>query len=233
MKLGIMQPYFFPYIGYFQLISAVDQFVIHNDVQWIKGGWINRNRIFSGGKLSYITLPLQKSSSLCKINEKKLSADIERQKIKLMKQIEGAYRQAPQFDSTFHFISHCLACQEQNVSLFIVNTLRKCCDYLGIFTPFLLSSDLNKENTLKGHSRVKNICHILSATQYINPIGGTELYCKDDFEVENIELYFLRTRNISYKQANQPFMPNLSIIDMLMFCPVEEVQIFLKEYDLE
>jgi hypothetical protein len=228
-----MQPYLFPYIGYFQLISAVNQFVIHDDVQWIKGGWINRNRILVKGEPHYITLPVQKDSTLLNINERTLSEDFEPQGKRIMRQIEEAYRKAPQFESVIPLVSRCLSFQERNASAFIVNTLRECCDYLGLNTPFVLSSELQKDNSLKGQSRVINICNALSASQYINPIGGTELYSKDVFEFENIKLNFLKTRNNAYRQFNNKFVPNLSIIDLLMNCTVEEICALLQKYDLE
>lgn len=232
MKLGIMQPYLFPYIGYFQLINAVDKFVIHDDVQWIKGGRINRNSILVQGKPYYITLPLQKNSNLLNINERSLSKDVEHHKSKIIRQIEGAYRKAPQFNSVLPLVLRCFAFQEQNVSAFIVNTIRECCDFMGIDASIILASELNKENDLKGQSRVLSICHLFSASEYINPIGGTDLYSKDTFKIENIKLSFIKSRNIHYKQFEYAFVPNLSIIDMLMFCPIEDIQAAMKEFDL-
>lgn len=233
MKIGIMQPYIFPYIGYFQLISAVDQFVIHDDVQWIKGGWINRNRILVSGTPHFITLPMQKDSTLISINARAFPENIETHKKKVMRQIEGAYKKAPQYDSVMPLVVRCFECQSRNVSAFIINALQECCNFMGINTPFVLSSDLKKESNLKGQSKVLRICHLLYASHYINPIGGTELYSKDTFEMENIKLNFLSSLNVRYKQFNNEFVPNLSIIDMLMFCPVEEIHAFLKEYELE
>src|SRR5882724_10468265 len=95
MKLGIMQPYIFPYIGYFQLIAAVDHFVIHDDVQWIKSGWINRNRILANNQPGYITLPVRSGSSFLNINEREYVPEIENHKKRILRQIEGAYRKAP------------------------------------------------------------------------------------------------------------------------------------------
>ena len=233
MKLGIMQPYLFPYIGYFQLIDAVDQFVIHDDVQWVKGGWINRNRILVQGQPHYITLPLQKDSSLLNINQRRLSLDIESQGKKIIRQIEGAYANAPYFDSVLPLVSRCFACQERNVSAFIVNALRECCDYLGVNTPFVLSSGLDKRNELRAEERVLNINMVMGASHYINPIGGTELYDKTHFSEKGLRLSFIKARNVPYAQFHDhEFVPFLSIVDVMMFNSQQEIAGQLSEYDL-
>lgn len=229
-----MQPYIFPYIGYFQLINAVDSFVIHDDVQWIKGGWINRNRILVQGKPQYITLPLQKDSTLLDINQRQLSVDIEKQKLKIFRQIEGAYRKAPHFAPTIDIISECFGCQERNVSTFVVNSLQACCRYLGIETQVVLSSRLKKRSELHGQDRVLDINAVMGATHYINPIGGTELYDKKAFAEKGLKLSFLKARNVAYDQRGEPeFVPFLSIIDVMMFNSKNEIAELLKAYDLQ
>jgi hypothetical protein len=233
MKLGIMQPYVFPYIGYFQLINAVDQFVIHDDVQWIKGGWINRNRILVQGRPQYITLPLKKESALLNINQRLLTTDIEKQKEKIIRQIEGAYRKAPNFSSVMDVVCDCFAFQERNVSAFIVNSLRVCCTHLGIQTPFVLSSQLDKRNELHGQDRVLEINFVMGANHYINPIGGTELYDKERFAANGLQLSFIKARNVAYDQlGNHEFVPFLSIIDVMMFNSRDAISDLLREYDL-
>jgi len=227
MKLAIMQPYLFPYIGYFQL-------VIHDDVQWIKGGWINRNRILVNGEPRYITLPLSKGSSTASINEREFLATFDDEKQKVLRQIHGAYQKAPHFDAVNSLLSLCFASQERNLAAFVVNTLRECCAYLGLGTQFVLSSKLHKNSALKGEDRVLNITSTMEATHYINPIGGTELYDKQRFLSQGVTLNFLRTRNVPYRQfANGEFVPFLSIIDVMMFNSKPELANLLNEYDLE
>jgi hypothetical protein len=233
MKLGIMQPYIFPYIGYFQLISLVDQFVVHDDVQWIKGGWINRNRILVGGAPQYITFPVQKDSTLLKINEREFALDSEKQKKKIIRQIEGAYRNAPYFDSVFQLVCDCLNFREQNASAFIVNAMRASCTYLGIDTPIVLSSNLEKNNDLRAQARVLEICRVVGASHYINPIGGIDLYDKRQFAANGLRLSFLSARSVPYPQAGPPeFVPFLSIIDVMMFNSPQNISGLLKEFDL-
>ena len=233
MKLAIMQPYVFPYIGYFQLIAIVDQFVIHDDVQWIKGGWINRNRILVNGQSHYITFPIQKGASTLNINEREFSADIDSCKKKILLQIEGAYRKAPYFTSVFSLISRCLACEEKIVSRFATNSLRECCNYLDITTPFVMSSELDKSNELTAEARVLDINKVMGASHYINPIGGMELYNQTRFSEKGLILNFIKSRDIVYKQfQGDNCVPFLSIIDVMMFNSKVDILGMLREYDL-
>ncbi len=233
MKIAIMQPYLFPYIGYFQLISAADRFVIHDDVQSIKGGWINRNRILVGGEPHYITLPVQKAPSSLNINERQLAIDAAKQKHRIIRQLEGAYRNAPYFDAVLPLVSRTFAVQERNLSLFVTNALRECCAYLGILTPFVISSQLKKNDELKGELRVINIAKTLQASHYFNPIGGVDLYDKTHFSDQGVTLCFLKARPVPYQQmGDREFVPFLSIIDAMMFNSKQELASLLGEYDL-
>ncbi|GGA90276.1 hypothetical protein GCM10011369_35530 [Neiella marina] len=233
MKLGIMQPYVFPYIGYFQLIKAVDQFVIHDDVQWIKGGWINRNRILVQGKPHFITLPVKKDSTLLPINERQLSADTEQQRAKILRQIKGAYGKSPYFKQAMDVVVDSLTTPDINMARFAVHTLQTCCDYLGITTNIVCSSQLTKNNALQGQSRVIELNRVMAANHYINPIGGTDLYNRDDFANAGIKLSFLQSKNITYQQlGGHEFVPFLSIIDVMMHNSVDDICGFLAEFDL-
>jgi hypothetical protein len=234
MKLGIMQPYIFPYIGYFQLIKLVDKFVIHDDVQWIKGGWINRNRILINGEAQYFTIPIRKGSNYLNINQREISPNFNAHKKKILRQIESAYKKAPYFEEVFSLTKRVFSNKETNISKFNVNALLECCDYLSIDTPVVFSSDLNKNNDLTGQDRVININIVLGSTNYINPIGGgMSLYSKKNFSDNGIVLNFLKTRNVTYRQyKNNDFVPFLSIIDVMMFNSREEISSLLGEYDL-
>jgi WbqC-like protein family len=229
VKLAIMQPYMFPYIGYFQLINAVDTFVFFDDVNFISKGWINRNNILLNGTRHLITLELRGPSIFKHINQ----IEIGKNRHKILSTIYHAYAKAPYFKKVIPILEDCLNQEDQNLAKFVIYTIKSIASLLNLKTSFVLSSDLNKDNSLKGQIKIIRICNLLFASQYFNPIGGIELYSRDIFEKENITLSFLRSRNIGYKQFNNEFVPNLSIIDMLMFCPVEAIQVFLKEYDLE
>jgi hypothetical protein len=233
MKLAIMQPYFFPYLGYFQLINAVDCFVIHDDAQYIKGGWINKNRILLNNDYFNIGIPLRHDSSTKRINERYFIGDTKKFKLKVIRQIENAYRIAPNFKQVFPFISELVRFEEINLSKYNTYCLSECCKFLMIKTPFYLSSEINKLGGTKGDERVININHEMGAEIYINPVGGVNLYNKDSFRKEEIELKFLISEDHAYKQFSDDFVPNMSIIDLLMFNSIESTKKLLKQYHLE
>ena len=174
MTIAIMQPYFFPYIGYFQLINAVDKFIIYDDVNFIKQGWIARNRIILQGKEHYVILQLNGASSFKKINEIQIGTNAE----KLLKTIYQAYNKAPFFSSSFPIIEKIIKINIINLADFLINQLIILSSYFGISTEFLISSSINKDNNLKGLEKVIHICNILGATKYIISIGEQELYNK-------------------------------------------------------
>lgn len=228
MKCAIMQPYFFPYIGYFQLISAVDNFVLYDDVNFIKGGWINRNFIWGRNGPQRITLQLTGASPNKLINQ----VDTGGNEVKLLRTIEQTYSKAPYFKSVFPLLESCLETKEHHLSSLVCQSIRRVCDYLDIQSKLLLSSNIEKNNTHKGAQKVIDICKILHASTYINSIGGKALYDKVNFAENGVSLYFLASGDIQYKQYSDTFLPNLSIIDMMMFNPKSQISEFLKVYDL-
>lgn len=231
MKLAIMQPYLFPYLGYFQLINVVDIFVIYDDLQYIKKGWINRNYILVNGRAYLFTLSLQKVSSNKLIKNILIHTD-SKNKEKLLKIIKHAYPKAPQYKIVSPILEKVILNDEENLSSYITFSLRKICDYLEIQTPFIVSPQLLKNDALKGEDRAIELNKRLGSTCYINPIGGVKLYNKERFKKEGIELYFFKTKNIEYKQFGNVFVPFLSIIDVLMFNSKDEVKKMLSEYEL-
>ncbi len=231
MKLGIMQPYFFPYIGYWQLMNAVDKYVIYDDVNFIKGGWINRNRILLNGEGKYFNLPMQGASSNKKINKVGVNND-EPLINKNLRIIEACYKKAPYYNEVYPILVRILKCGETNLATFIKYSFDEICQYLGINTELIMSSNLNKDNSLKAQEKVIHICEKLGANEYYNAIGGQELYSYDDFLEHNIQLNFLKTGNIVYHQYGDNFVPNLSIIDVMMFNSREEIRKMLNDYQL-
>lgn len=233
MKIAIMQPYIFPYIGYFQLINAVDKFVFYDNIEYTKKGWINRNRILKNAKDELISLPLKKDSDYLSIKERYLSDTWEKDKNKLLNIIKESYRKAPYFTEVFHIVESCLNYQNKNLFDFIYNSLKITCDYINISTPLIISSTLDFDNNLKSADKVLAICKTIQATEYINPIGGIELYQKDFFQSQKIQLHFLKAKNVVYKQFENEFIPFLSIIDVLMFNSLDEVKrIITSEFEI-
>lgn len=232
MKLAIMQPYFFPYIGYFQLINAVDEFIIYDNIKFTKEGWINRNRILVNERDSYVTIPLKKDSDYLDVRDRFLADRWSTEKIKMLNRINESYRKAPQFDFVYPVIKKCIFFEDFNLFKFIFNSLKIVKEYLEIQTPFLISSTIPIEKELKAEKKVIALCKIINADTYVNPIGGTQLYNKNDFKNEGINLHFLKTNDFSYKQFNDNFITFLSIIDVMMFNSKEEIKKMLGMYIL-
>ena len=228
MKLAIMQPYLFPYLGYFQLIRAVDAFVIYDDVNYIKGGWVNRNFILAQDGKQLITLPLQGGSPNLLINH----IEVGGRPAKLLETIRHCYSKAPQFGNIFPLLESVFLQQEKNLARFLEWKLRKVCDYLGLHPEWHLSSRLKKDNSLRGQDKVLAICEELGATHYVNASGGMELYGHEAFASRGLKLSFVQPRAVEYRQFNKPFVPNLSIIDIMMFNNQEQCAKLLEEFDL-
>lgn len=231
MKIGIMQPYFVPYIGYFQLLNAVDKYVIYDDVHFIKGGWINRNRILINGQPSYFNVPLKGASPNKLINE----VEVNNEEVliqKNLRMLEGAYKKAPYFEDVYKLMEDILKCGKNNLAEYLTYSIKKICEYLDINTELIISSQMNKDNSLKGKEKVVAVCHELGGTIYYNAIGGQELYSYEYFKENNLELNFVKTNTIEYKQYNNEFVPSLSIIDVMMFNSKEEIKEMLNNYTL-
>lgn len=231
MKLAVMQPYFFPYIGYFQLIHEVDKFVLYDDVNFINKGWINRNNILVAGQANLFTIPLQKASQNVLINQISIMED-SKWKSKFLKTLEMAYKKAQFYNVVFPMIENIIEYKSASVSNHIHYSIQVLKKYLDIDTPIVASSSVYKNISLRGQERILDICIQEGAKTYVNPIGGTELYSKALFDKNQIELKFLKPRSISYKQYTDSFVPYLSIIDVLMFNSSVETNMLMKQYDL-
>lgn len=230
-KVGIMQPYLFPYIGYWQLINAVDEFVVLDDVNFIVRGWINRNNMLLNGNRHLFTFPVKNLSQNMLISEAEFGF-AEKETKKFLSTVTAAYKKAPHYNEIFPVLEQILGYQNRNVPDFIVNSFSALLGYLGVKKNILRSSQIRKDGSLTGENRILALCKALGATVYINPIGGTELYHRQIFKENNLELFFLQTLEFSYKQFGNEFIPNLSIIDVLMFNSADTVREMLLNYSL-
>ena len=227
-----MQPYFFPYLGYFQLVAAADIFVIYDDTQFISRGWVNRNRILVNGEPSFITLPLKKAHLKTNINARYFVDDIEWHKKKALKAIRTSYSRAPYFEENFPLIESIFNCAERNVAAFNENSIREISKYLGIATQIRVSSALGVGTELCAQERIFALLSGLGAAAMITPIGGINLYSCDEFMKHGIDLRFIKMNDIAYRQFGSDFSPNLSIIDVFMFMRRSEIEARLSDYTL-
>lgn len=232
MTLAIMQPYFLPYIGYVQLMNAVDTFVLYDDVAFINRGWVNRNKLLINGQEYMFTVPLRDASQNKRINEVHL-ADDPKWRGKLLKTIEQGYRKAPNYQTVMPLTEKIVNFATDSIADLIYFSLVELSQYIGLPTRLVQSSSIYNNTDLKAQDRILDICRQEAATRYINPIGGTELYDKPTFEQAGIKLNFIKANRIEYPQGNRPeFIPWLSILDVLMFNDIPTVQAMLNEYEL-
>lgn len=223
-----MQPYLFPYLGYYQLAAAVDQWVFYDDVMFIKKGYIHRNSLLVNGARYRFSIPISNPSQFRAINEHHAIPPFDG----ILRTIAQAYAKAHGFSRIFPMIRSILDGGETNIARMAGASLHAVFDYLGIPLRASWSSSILGHQHLKGQDRILAICKTLEASEYVNPIGGVGLYDEDAFTAHGIRLRFHRMRPVSYRQGDLPFVPNLSIIDVLMHNDPDEVLHLLHEYDL-
>ena len=233
MKLGIMQPYLFPYIGYFQLMNAVDKFVIYDDVTFIKKGWVNRNNILVNDKPHRFTVPLKNASQNVLIKDLEL-AITEKWKSKFLKTLEYGYKKSENFEMTYSIVEDIVNTKSRFLIEMYLKSIEQINSYLDIKTPIVESSTIYNNVKLKGQKRIIDICVQESADCYINPIGGRELYNMELFSNNKIKLKFHMAdhNKMQYSQFNSMFLSSLSIIDVLMFNNAKNIKNMLIKFKL-
>jgi hypothetical protein len=222
MRLAIMQPYFFPYIGYYQLIAAVDLFIVYDNIKYTKKGWINRNRMLQNGKDLMFSLPLKSDSDYLDVCERELAASFNRDK--LLDQFKGAYRRAPYFAQTFPLVERIVRYEDANLFRFLHHSIARTCEHVGIDTEIRVSSGIAIDHDLKNQDKVLAMSTAVGASTYVNAIGGIELYSKETFREQGIDLKFIRSKPFEYPQFGDAFVPWLSIIDVMMFNPLDTIK---------
>ena len=230
MTVAIMQPYFLPYIGYWQLMAAVDRFVVYDNIQYTKKGWINRNRFLRNGAAAVFTLPVKKAPHTFDVVARAIADEFDPDA--LLNPLEDAYRAAPFFSAVFPVLQDVIRYATRNLFAYLHHSLTAVARYLEIATPIVVSSTIEADHALTGEGRVLGLCQALGATRYINSMGGRELYSPAAFEARGIELRFLRPQLPSYPQYDHPFVPELSIVDVMMFNSRDAVRAMLGAYEL-
>lgn len=231
-RVALMQPYIFPYLGYFQLINAVDVFVLGDDLQYEKESWINRNRILANGIDKLISFPLKKDHHRARINERVFADTIDAEIERMLKMIRNCYANALSFAEFYPLLDACMRCPERKVVVYAARLIRTLCDYLGIATPIHMASEFGLPEQMDKQDRVIRTVRLLEGETYVNPIGGVSLYEEDYFKRNGLMLRFHRMNDFTYGQFGKPFIPNLSIIDVLMFNSRERVMEMLDFYTL-
>lgn len=219
MKLAIMQPYFFPYLGYYSLIKHTDKFIVFDSVQYIRHGWIARNRILKPNSgWTYIIVPLKKHSQKSKINEVRIINDTDWQE-KIFRQLEYYKKKAVYYHNVIEVLRECLKVNFDNIALLNTHILKITCNYLGLKFDYQIFSQMDlKIGEINTYSDWPiNISKILMAEEYYNPIGGIKLFDKDEFNNAGIKLNFIKNSLNEYDQGNYTFESGLSIIDVMMF----------------
>jgi hypothetical protein len=228
--VALMQPYFLPYLGYFQLIAASDCFVLYDNVQFIKNGWIERNRYLLEGEPKWFGLPLAKGSHSDMINQRHVSPhfDIDA----LINKLAFAYRKAPHAERTLTWLEALLKLPAHNIAEFNELALRSCCSLLRIHTPIVRASEWAPVSPARGQARVIEILQAIGGTRYLNPAAGAALYDSVEFASAGYRLELLKPDLAAYAQLDKPFVPALSILDLLMFNELDTVSTWARRGDV-
>lgn len=231
-KVAVMQPYFLPYIGYFQLINAVDEFIVYDNIQFSKKGWFHRNRMLQNGKDEYFSLTLKKDSDYLDVKDRYLSDNWKDDREKLLRKIKENYRKAPYFEEIYPVIERVFKFEDTNLFNYIFNSLKELCLLLEINTPITISSGLAIDHTLKSQDKVLALVKAVHGSTYLNPIGGFDLYSTAAFKEQGLKLEFHKSSPFTYKQFSNEFVPWLSILDLLMFNDKNQIKDWLSAFDI-
>ncbi|MGF2733408.1 WbqC family protein [Marinobacter sp. DUT-1] len=228
MKLAVMQPYLFPYIGYFHLIYAADLFLIYDDVAYKKRGFVNRNNVLAPSGVTRFTVPVPGASQNKLFSELEFSEDVD----KVLKTIEHSYSRAPYFENIFPIVRETLKFPDRSIASVCKKSFEEIFSYLDIEKNIKKTSEIDYGRSVNARDRLIALCQHFGADSYINAPGGRNLYSKQDFLEKGIDLKFVDSLPVEYYQGGVEFVPNLSIIDVLMNCSPEEVKSFLRRYEL-
>jgi hypothetical protein len=226
MNVAIMQPYFFPWIGYFQLIYQSDVFVLYDDANFIKQGYINRNSILVDGQAQRFTLPVPAASSFKRIGELTFSLQVE----KIARTLEQSYRKAPFFPDVMPLVESALWNEDRDITACCHVAINGISRYLELEQNIVRSSSLTYDRNENAENKVIGICKALDGDRYVNSTGGRHLYNAKTFAENGIRLQFLQAKNTAYSQGAHDFVPCLSMIDVLMHCEPEQVRQALKNF---
>ena len=226
MTVAANQPYFLPYLPYWQLIDCADLFLVCDDCAYMKGSWIPRNRILVNGRWQYFRIEIVDQSCHRLIKDTRM---VDFDAANKLRTLWMAYHRAPCFNDAYEVLEKVITCPERGLSDFLVNSVRLICDYLGITTTIGFTSEVPGNGLLRREESIYHFCNYLGADTYVNATGGRALYSPSEFRAHGIELRFLDTRAGAYKQFGSGFVPGLSIVDAMMFVPREQLREMLDQ----
>lgn len=235
MRLGIMQPYFFPYLGHFSLIKHTDEWIVFDTVQYIDRGWMNRNRIIHPDKPEtlYVTVPVTAHRDTI-IHD----VEIDRSQPyaqRILGQLAASYqKRAPYYKTVAGLVGDCLADETHSLRDLNVLCLRRVCEYLGVPLNMRIFSQMNLPiaPVSSPDEWALNICKALGETDYLNPPGAREMFDRKKYADAGVQLRFLQFEPTPYNQKKRQFFENLSVLDAMMFCSPEEICAMLDVYTL-
>lgn len=223
-----MQPYFFPYIGYFQLMKAVETFIMLDDAQYVERSWMNRNRINLNDRPAWITMPVRNASRDLAINQRfyMLADGIP----VINRKIQAAYSKSPFFADISAMLAGIFEYADANVARFNSNLLISVGRALDLHCQVHFASEFDNPLHFRGEARILDLCQRLGVTHYVNAIGGTSLYQNESFRSVGIRLSFIRTRTVPQQAPID--IGHLSIIHDMMQTGTECTRELLNMYDL-
>lgn len=228
MRIAIMQPYFFPYLGYFQLIRTVDKFVYLDDVAFIKKGWIHRNRLLFNKRIYLFSIPLKNVSQFRAINDTEVSKpEFHYWQRKFLASLFSFYKKQPYFNEGLALLEDVLATPFTSIADLAIASIRRTCEALHLEIPFSRSSKLGRTHVSAKEELIIDICRRYGSDIYVNPQGGTHLYSQSMFTPHGIQLEFLQPNLSAYPVKNRDFVPGLSILDALMCCGIRYTREYL------
>ncbi len=229
MILAANQPYFFPYLGWWQLLKAADLFLVSDDYNFIRKGWITRNRILMNGDVILFRIEVKGQSSFKLIKDMEIVPPNIGKKLKTL---DMAYHKAPFFEAGMALAERVLSYPERGLSVFLENSIKEVRDYLGITTPLGRTSDFPGNSLLKREERIYDFCARTGADTFVNAIGGMKLYDPEEFARKGIRLLFLKSGLPEYPQSGATFVKGLSILDAIMYNSPEALEVMLDDYTL-
>ena len=230
-RIAVMQPYFFPYLGYYQLFNCVDEFIFFDDANFFKKGFINNNYFVLSGIKTKFTIPIKNASQNRSINQHEYIKD--RLIKKFLKSVYLNYKESKKFQCIFNIINQIFDTDNLNVADLNITTITKIFQYLNINKKFFKSSDILPKGQYKNKTWIAEICKVREGTTYINSFGGRRLYKADFFKSYDLDLEFLKPNFSKYMQFSKAFIPSLSMIDVLMHNSKEEVRKLLIDCIIE